>query len=344
MLRLVAEVDVDRLELAAADARRAGTAARLSGGARALPRRAAAREPLRRLGAASAATSSSELAARARGRARRARPGPTETGSPRCPRTPARSSDASSELAELKALLRRHAAAHPRRHRRRGQDAAGARAGARRRVGVSGRRGVRRTRRRSPTPACPGRDRRRARRAGAVGTELARRGGRRSSRRARCCSCSTTASTCSERSRRSPTRCCAPPRADDPRDEPRAAARSGRGRVPGSVAGHPRSRTAACAARSCSSMRPCSCSSSGRAAAAPGLCARRGQRRRRRADLLSPRRPAARARARRGPLGGTRSGGDRASGSTIASDCCARGSHAAPTRQHTLAATLAVEP
>ena len=76
------------------------------------------------------------------------------------------------------------------------------------------------------------------------------------------------------------------------------------------------------------------------AAAAPGFALDEDERRGRRADLLPPRRPAAGARARGRPARRARPRRRSPSGSTTASALLRAGSHAAPTRQQTLEATL----
>ena len=81
-LRSTAEVDVDLFELAAADARRVGTPRGLPCGARALRRRAAAREPLRRLGGGAARASSRRSPPSSREECRRARLGARRSGLP----------------------------------------------------------------------------------------------------------------------------------------------------------------------------------------------------------------------------------------------------------------------
>ena len=208
VLQLAADVDVDRLELAAADARRARTPRRVPRRALALRRRAAAGEPLRRLGRG---------ASRRAGRAGRgARRSCAAFGSADAARLPPLPADASSfvgrdrELAELKALLR-----------------------GTRLLTLAGTGGVGKTRlalelARAAEPSYPG---------GAALVELAALDGRRgwsrarsrprstcarfpgsscstrwsnSSRRARCCWSWTTASICSPRRPGSWTRCCAP--------------------------------------------------------------------------------------------------------------------------------------
>ena len=115
----------------------------------------------------------------------------------------------------------------------------------------------------------------------------------------------------------------------DPRDEPRAAGRGGRDRLPRPAARAP-DPTQAQAPGRCSATRPCACSSS---APAPSRPASRSTERTRprRADLPPPRRAAARARARGGARR-TRSLRRRSpSASTTASACSARA--AAPRRR-----------
>ena len=177
VLSLAADVDVDRLELAAARGAPLGHAGGLPGGALALRRRAAAGEPLRRLGgdaargardAGGASSSDGARRARLRGAARSALP-----------------ADASSfvgrgrELAELTVAAPAHAPADPRRRR-----AAPARRGSRSSSPAAPRRRTRTgaalvelARARGPAPRA-GRRRRRARRARAARAGARRRGDR----------------------------------------------------------------------------------------------------------------------------------------------------------------------
>ena len=193
--RSSADVDVDRLELAAADARRAGTAAAYRAalalyGGELLPENRYddwAVEPPRRAGGRWPPSSTEELAALgAGGRAARAA-GRRELV--RRPRARAR---------RAARAARAHAPAHARRDRRRGQDAARARARARA------------PRRRTPDGAAlvelaAVADPRLVPDAVAAaldvralpGQDARRRASSTSSRRARCCSSWTTASTCS---------------------------------------------------------------------------------------------------------------------------------------------------
>ena len=82
----------------------------------------------------------------------------------------------------------------------------------------------------------------------------------------------------------------------DPRDEPRAAARRRRGRLSRALDGDPRPRAAA-GARGAAALRGGAAAERSRRSGGARLRDRRRERGGRRADLLSPRRPAARARA-----------------------------------------------
>ena len=195
---------------------------RLPGGALALRRRAAAGEPLRRLGG-DASRGARDAGGRARGGVGRARLRAAVRAAGR--RELVHRPRPGADRAEVAAPA--HAPAHAVRHRRRRQDAARARARPQRRAVVRGGRGARRARRTHRRTADPGGGRGRARHPRAAGAGPRRRGDRRRSRRGRCCSCSTTASTCSRRRPRSADRLLrSAPAADDRRDEPRAAPRA----------------------------------------------------------------------------------------------------------------------
>ena len=270
VLQLTAEVDVDRLELAAADARRAGTrsayrAALSLYGGELLPENRyddwaeERREELAEL----AAELAEELAALGSGAAYAPPPLPADASS---------FIGRGRELGRAGGAAARDADADPRRHRRRGQDAARARAGPRRRAVAPGRRGVRRARRARRRAARPRRDRGRARRAGAVRADASSTRSSTSSRRARCCSSWTTASTCSRQRRRSRTRCCS----SAPQLTILATSREPL-RVPGEVVFRvpsldiPDPEQALEPSELLRLREPCGCSSSGRSAAAPGF-------------------------------------------------------------------------
>ena len=226
-------------QLAAADAASHRYTSRLPRGAVALRRRAAAGEPLRRLGGGAAR--------RVRGAGRRARGGARRARTRAAGRPRSLPCDASSfigrdrELGELKALLREHALADSRwdravRARRGSRSSWPATAEASYPDGAAlvelG--GAQPTPRVVPDAVAAALDVR-----ALPGQSLARRGRRVPRRRVRCCSCSTTASTCSRRRPRSPTRSAR--RAPSSRSSRRAASRCAcrRGRLPGSVARHP---------------------------------------------------------------------------------------------------------
>ena len=111
--------------------------------------------------------------------------------------------------------------------------------------------------------------------------------------------------------------------AHDPGDQPRAAARAGRGRVPGSVARHPGSRAGRSTPDELLALRGgAAVRRAGRRGGAR-LRARRGERGGRRPHLLPARRAAARARARRRPRWARSAPRRSPSDSTTASACCA---------------------
>ena len=99
-------------------------------------------------------------------------------------------------------------------------------------------------------------------------------------------------------------------RADDPRHQPRAAARARRGRVPRAVAGHPRPGPGEHAGGA-RGLRGRAAVRGARARRRARLRARRRQRHRRGPDLLPARRAAARGRARRRPARRAGAGRDR---------------------------------
>ena len=233
-----------RFELAAAErAPRCGTPAAYRARARALRRRAAAREPLRRLGRGAArragGRSPATLAARARARSAPSTP----TGPSSCRPTRARSSAAGASSPSWRRCSR-----------------------GTRLLTLAGTGGAGKTRlalelARAAEASYPGgaalvelapltdrelvagRRRRRARRARASGAG-ARRRGRRLPRAARALllvldNCEHVLGGARRARRRAASRRAGP---DGPRDEPRAAARAGRGRLPRALARHPRPR------------------------------------------------------------------------------------------------------
>ena len=239
-------------------------------------------------------------------------------------------------------LLGADAAAHPRRHGRRGQDAARARARARRRsrptrrarLSSSSRPSA--TRGSSPDAVAAALDLR-----ALPAQELVDALVDVPRRRARCSSCSTTASTCSRGGATlADTLLRAAPQLDDRRDEPRAAARAGRGRLPRAVARHPRIRSEPLAAAPAAASTRRSRSSSS---------ARRPPRRASCSTRRTPRTsPASAFRLDGLPLALELAAGrlGALSAAAIAERLDDRfrllrtGSHAAPTRQQTLTATL----
>ena len=283
LLRLEAELDVEAFELAAADARRDGTAAACE---RALALYGGELLPENRYDdwAELERGRLAALARRARADARRPRRQPGQEAAAardehlRRPRARAR---------RAAGAARPHPPAHARRHRRRRQDAARARARARPRGRAGRRRRPRRARLRSPTGAdvpdavaealdlraLPG---------GALVDAIADGAGTaRAPARAR----QLRARDRRERGarRRAPSLGAAP---DDPRHQPRAAARPGRGRLPRPVARDPRPGRRRAARRRCSATRPCASSSSAPARRRPASSSTRRTRPRWRASAI----------------------------------------------------------
>ncbi len=204
VLSLNVEIDVDRFELAAADARRVKTTTAYRAAHLALQRRAPAREPLRRLGGR-AARRALDPRSRARGGVGRAR----GLGAVRAARRrklvhrPGPGADRAPVSAPP------HSPPHPRRDGRRGQDTARARARPGRRELLRGGRRTGRTGRAHGCTAGPRSDRGCARHPRAAGSGPRRCDHRRSCHREHCCSCWTTASTCWRTRSSSATGCCA---------------------------------------------------------------------------------------------------------------------------------------
>ena len=311
-LRLVADVDVDRFEARGARGAAGRDAGRIPRGARAVRRGAAPGEPVRRLGRPGGATELDAAVCRDRGGARRA----AARRSGVAPELPAEASSfvgREHELGELRALLARTRLLTLDGAGRRRQDAARARARPRRRGLVRGRRGARgargRPRRRGASPGAVGR---RARRPRAARTGRCSRRSSTSSRRGRLLlvldNCEHVLAAAAAARRHAPPR---GDRPDDRGDEPRAAPRPRRGRVPRPVARDPGPGAAARARGRCCASRRCGSSSSGPRPPRRSFALDARERGRRGAHLLPPRRASARARARGRAARRARAGGDR---------------------------------